>query len=158
MPKSKKCDCLPSIETLNTITEHSGKETKISRDRVISMNQLITELMDSNFDKQEVSRIIDGLKRNRCPIPMIQTRILSVFAFHEAMEPSGWPHCRGEWILACERLEINKFSVGQAISVGQNIRTQFYQNHKGKKQLKNEIRKEVQKVFFGSKRVIKILK
>ncbi len=152
-----KCKFVPNIQTLNTITEPSGRSTKISRNRIIHLNNLLTVLLDTHFNQGEAARIIDGLKNLRCPVPMIQTRLLSVLSFHEAMEQTDWHKCRGEWISACKRLEINEFSIGQAISVGQGIRANLYEKNKGRKKFKEATRKEVQKIFFGSKRVIKIL-
>ncbi|XOU94144.1 MAG: hypothetical protein ACNFW9_04840 [Candidatus Kerfeldbacteria bacterium] len=157
MASKKDCNRTTSIETLHTITEYSSGKARIARNRVIHLNNLLNVLLEPTFNEGEAARIIDGLKKLRCPSQMIQTRVLSVLAFHEAMDPDKWSNCRGEWIKACGRLEISEFATGQAISVGQSIRAQLYLEKANKKNFQVEIRKEVQKVFFGAKRVIKQL-
>lgn len=158
----KKCKCLPSIATLTMITEQPGTSTAISRDRVSLLNGLLNVLLDMNFDENGTSRqraahFIDELKVRRCPRVKIDTRILSVFAYHEAMGLPDWQKCKESWIRACQWLQINEFAVGQAISVGQSIRAQLGVEFRDRIDRKDAVRQEVQKVFFGPKRVFKQL-
>ncbi|MFA6097937.1 MAG: hypothetical protein WCV50_04015 [Patescibacteria group bacterium] len=115
------CGC---ANTLALLLKQGRGDDEAERHEIL--NELVTELLASDFNEDKVAHLADQLCAAGMDGAEVGGYMLSCMAFQEASSGDKghetWERCKVKWIIACRRFEINEFSIREALRVGAEFR------------------------------------